>query len=105
MQQGSGISRGKAVFKSGKLIKIDAVFNAERIERIKITGDFFLHPEEKIEELENALLGVELKDVEKVTARVLKNAEYVGIDVSSIAKTVEEAWKRRQLITSENTSQ
>jgi len=48
---------GKAEYKvsGGKMIKIQLTEKDNRIQKIKITGDFFLHPEELIDELEDAL--------------------------------------------------
>ena len=43
----------------GKLIKVTVSSKNNIIEEIKITGDFFLHPEESIEELEKKFKGVE----------------------------------------------
>lgn len=55
---------GKATYKveGGKLIKIQLRERADRIQEIKIMGDFFLHPEELIEELEEGLVGKPLKE-------------------------------------------
>jgi lipoate-protein ligase A len=49
---------GKAEYKvaGGKLIRIQLVKKEGRIEKLKITGDFFLHPEELIDDLEKALV-------------------------------------------------
>jgi len=48
---------GRAEYKvsGGKLIKVQLTEKDNRIQKIKITGDFFLHPEELIDELEDAL--------------------------------------------------
>jgi len=48
---------GRAEYKvsGGKLIKVQLAEKDNRIQKIKITGDFFLHPEELIDELEEAL--------------------------------------------------
>ena len=55
---------GKAEYKvkGGKLIRVQLLRGSDKIERIKISGDFFLHPEEFIEELEKALLGNTLNE-------------------------------------------
>jgi len=60
---------GKAEYKveGGKLIRVQLRKKDGRIEEIKITGDFFLHPERFIEELEEALLGHNL-DEKNLTA-------------------------------------
>jgi lipoate-protein ligase A len=46
----------------GKLIKVQLREKEGKIQEIKITGDFFLHPEELIEKLEKALIGKPLKE-------------------------------------------
>jgi lipoate-protein ligase A len=48
----------KAEYKvaGGKLVRAELVKKESMIE-VKITGDFFLHPEELIEDLEEALVG------------------------------------------------
>lgn len=43
----------------GKLIRVDVVYS-QKIERVKITGDFFLHPEELITFIEESLAGAEI---------------------------------------------
>ncbi len=43
----------------GKMVRVDAQF-AERIEWVKITGDFFLHPEETLDRIEACLLHAPL---------------------------------------------
>ena len=51
---------GRVEFKvpGGKLIAAEAEAEGGRIVRVKITGDFFMHPEEAIEDLEGSLTGV-----------------------------------------------
>lgn len=41
----------------GKLIRAEVEFD-EAIRKLKITGDFFMHPEEAIEGIENSLIGM-----------------------------------------------
>ena len=55
---------GKATYKvkGGKLIKVNLTLNEGRIEEIKIMGDFFLHPEETIEDIERTLRGCILNE-------------------------------------------
>jgi lipoate-protein ligase A len=56
----------KAEYKvpQGKLIRVDYTLENGKISRIKITGDFFLYPEESIEELENRLKGLKIEELE-----------------------------------------
>lgn len=55
---------GKAAYKveGGKMIKVDLTHRHGKIEKIRIMGDFFLHPEELIEELEETLIGSYLEE-------------------------------------------
>lgn len=52
---------GKSVLKvpGGKLLKIFLDYD-DKINKIKITGDFFLYPEESLEKLEEELIGLGL---------------------------------------------
>jgi len=53
---------GRAEYKvpGGKLIRARVEVEGGRISGIRITGDFFLHPETDLEALERRLLGVEV---------------------------------------------
>lgn len=42
----------------GKLIHVECASKGGQLERIKITGDFFLIPEDSIQSLEGKLLGL-----------------------------------------------
>jgi len=85
---------GKAEYKvkGGKLIKVQLVTKGDVIEEIKITGDFFLHPEELIEELEKTLEG-NLLD-EKGLTRTIKSfiekreATILGASPEDFAKCI-----------------
>lgn len=54
----------KSVYKvkGGKLIKVQLSERDGKIEKIKITGDFFLHPEDFIEDVEKTLIGKPLEE-------------------------------------------
>ena len=47
----------------GKLLRASSVVRGGRIVEVRITGDFFMHPEEAIDELERWLRGVESSEV------------------------------------------
>ena len=51
----------KCIYKvpNGKLLKLFLVDTDNTISSVKITGDFFLYPEENLEALEQKLQGVE----------------------------------------------
>lgn len=57
---------GRAELKvpGGKMMVAETEVEAGLIIRVKITGDFFMHPEEAIEELESALTNLPTAKIE-----------------------------------------
>ncbi|HMD89086.1 MAG TPA: hypothetical protein VKF38_07985 [Anaerolineaceae bacterium] len=55
------IKTGSSIKKiaGGKLVRVDVVYY-QKIDCVKITGDFFLHPEELITFIEESLAGAEI---------------------------------------------
>jgi lipoate-protein ligase A len=94
----SKMKNGSATQKipGGKLIRIDVQFS-ERIERIKITGDFFLDPEETLDRIEETLTGVPLPlDRPALSQRITDllvemHAELIGAAPEDIIATLAEA--------------
>lgn len=82
----------------GKLISIKLTYS-ERIDGIKILGDFFIHPEESLQDIEAALVGIPVASTkEEISARVGKavssgKIEMIGITPESIAEAVKMAIK------------
>jgi len=77
---------GRAQYKvvGGKLIKVNLTAEDGKIKKIMITGDFFLHPEEVIEDIERALEGCPL-DEQKLTELiedVIKDKQAVPLGVT-----------------------
>ncbi len=66
----------------GKLIKVKVTVDGDLIKRVRITGDFFMHPEEKIIELERSLRDVKLRELEQHVNRWFKNNDVILIGVS-----------------------
>jgi lipoate-protein ligase A len=66
---------------NGKLVRVSAKVEGDKIVSARITGDFFLHPEESIFELERALIGKQLEKVtlQKTAERALAGCEMVGV--------------------------
>lgn len=56
------LKQGKAIKKipGGKLVRVDVKFTPDRLERVKITGDFFLNPDDLLTEMESYLAGAAL---------------------------------------------
>lgn len=84
----------------GKLLIVKVRFG-ERIEGVRINGDFFLHPEEKITEIENALLEMPSSSSEQEISDRIKNVvdanyiEMIGITPEAIAQTLKMAVGQR----------
>jgi len=78
--------------KLGKIVKIKLAYNekSQLIHSIKITGDFFVHPEEAIEQLEQGLCGVKLEkeDLKNKIQLVLKNSEFFGFEIDSLVDVI-----------------
>jgi len=74
----------------GKLIRLRAQIEGGRINGIRITGDFFLHPEEKIGELEKALVGkmMERVTLQKTVEEALFGCEMVGFSADEMVNAL-----------------
>jgi lipoate---protein ligase len=84
----------KSIYKipGGKLVKIFLDEHEGVVTSIKITGDFFLHPEEAIEALEQVLVGVELNEgmIGSAIDRFLAENKVTcfGVDTEGLAKAI-----------------
>ena len=75
----------------GKMVRIEMDYT-DKIEKISISGDFFMHPEDTIEKIEKALVGIELEE-EKIFDAIVKVAEdkkieFFGVDASSLTRAI-----------------
>jgi lipoate---protein ligase len=86
------MKRAHNIYKTQKLIRVmleyDEIENT--INRIIITGDFFLYPEEALETLETGLIGTRLerKTLKQVIDNCLDNAEVYGFDSTSLTEAI-----------------
>ncbi len=71
MHKKSGILKGELKAKHGKLLRCNLTLKNNTIQTIQITGDFFLHPEDKILDLEQLLTGCQLTEAH-ITSRLTK---------------------------------
>jgi lipoate-protein ligase A len=83
---------GKNIYKAGKLLRIDLEYDANTIQSIRITGDFFLYPEEGIERLQTQLVGAPLEK-EKLAQRigeifVQEKMEAFGFNAEQLAEAI-----------------
>ncbi len=84
--------------KEGKLVKVEVECDGF-IKKIKITGDFFLHPEDVLETIEKSILGLR-KDAGKdeIASRIheiveANDVQMIGISTESLAQVIKEALK------------
>ena len=61
----------------GKMVKVSVEYGYV-LENVKITGDFFLHPEESIEDIERAVLSCHYSDSEQVFKSFVSGADLAG---------------------------
>lgn len=91
-------SQARQKVKEGKVVKVQIEYD-EVIETIRITGDFFLHPEDILDKIEKGIIGLERTVSEE---RIISNInitiagediQMIGISPESIAGLVKEALK------------
>lgn len=79
-----------------KLVHIDVEITGNLIASVHISGDFFIHPEEAIIDIEQHLLTLppDQQFIEQKIAELVKNKniEMVGISASTIAQGIAEAF-------------
>ena len=86
------MSRAEYKVPGGKLIRVRVEAEANRIRDIKFTGDFFLHPETDLKELERHLIDVEA-EAEAVREAIIKFFEergtiLIGVSPGDFVKVV-----------------
>lgn len=82
--------------KEGKIVKVEVEFD-DIIRKLSITGDFFLHPEELLDNIEKGMIGLG-KDV-SIDALVIninailkdQEVQMIGISPESLAFVIREA--------------
>ncbi len=85
---------GKSIYKvpNGKLLKVLLEHDGKTVKSVRLTGDFFLYPEEALEKIEQSLAGSGLeKDalVQKINAAVSAGGvELFGISPEAIADAI-----------------
>jgi len=80
----------------GKLVRIDAVCEGHHLSNIRITGDFFVHPEEALAGIERDLEAAALRgnepDLERIVGSLIgaNAARLVGFGARDIADLLRE---------------
>ena len=82
----------KRYFKFEKMLCVDLVFDktTDTIQSIKITGDFFLHPEETIDLIESEIVRTKLeKDlIKKKLESLLSGCDLYGFSIDSLSDAI-----------------
>ena len=93
MGTGNGTSEGRADYKvpGGKLIRVRVVHNNGIIESVRFNGDFFMHPEEAMEELEEMLSGKGIDEACIIIDDFLKDVEVAGGSAEDFKKALKMA--------------
>jgi lipoate-protein ligase A len=84
------MKRAEYKIPGGKLLSTELVVEGDRMVGVKITGDFFMHPETSIIDLEKALDGIHTADLEDTVKRFFKENDVTlfGIHVEDFVKVV-----------------
>ncbi len=92
----SSVHLSKTV-KLGKLVKVDLTLENNKtiqdIQDIQIIGDFFVHPEKKIDELERVLKGANIDDMSEIKKNVYSvlrsgDCQYYGFELDPLAELI-----------------
>jgi lipoate-protein ligase A len=86
----------KSVYKvpNGKLLKISLDYdkNTNKINNVRITGDFFAYPEESIELIEEELINLKLDKIKlfnKIQSFIDEyNIELIGLDAEGLTNGI-----------------
>lgn len=91
MKAKNGISKGEKKVKGGKLIKCEIEVEGRKIKEIKFTGDFFIHPEEMLEELEENLREKNIEEAEEIINSFFENIEGIGVTADDFIEVLKKA--------------
>ena len=76
----------------GKLVKAKVRIEADKITEIFILGDFFMHPEETLQKIEDVLRGTPADEdsIERVISKKLTESDaiIIGATAKDIARTI-----------------
>ena len=77
----------------GKMVKIELDIDEEKVEGVRIRGDFFLEPPEKLEDIEESLEGLKLdSSIDKVAEKAEEvEAELIGFSHTDIGNAFRKA--------------
>lgn len=77
----------------GKLLRVKAEVKDGRFKDVKIHGDFFIHPESAIADIEQAVLNKGIEEAKTSLESVTKDIQMIGISCSDIVQSLEKLIK------------
>ncbi|MFD0866285.1 biotin/lipoate A/B protein ligase family protein [Tessaracoccus lubricantis] len=88
--------RGEYKVPGGKLVAVDVEQQGGRLSRVAISGDFFLEPDEALDDINGALLGMPttssvVEMAEAITARLHSETQMIGFTPESVGIAVRRA--------------
>lgn len=82
----------RAEFKvpGGKLLVAETEVKDEKMVWVKLTGDFFMHPEYAIEELEETLKGIQVSEIDETVETFFQcqTVEIIGADPEDFSHVI-----------------
>ncbi|MCC6312982.1 MAG: biotin--protein ligase [Thermomicrobiales bacterium] len=86
----------------GKLIAVDFVVVDAKLTDVRVTGDFFLYPDEALDDITGSLEGVSVEATEselaeRVRIAMRRGAELVGSSPEAIGTAVRRALKAEEI--------
>ena len=80
----------------GKLVKVDFTVDGDTLQDVVVSGDFFLYPEETLEDIRASLVGLpaatdEAGIADRIRQRIDPDAELLGTSPEAIAIAVRRA--------------
>ncbi len=80
----SGIKR----VRGGKTLKIDLRICGDEVREIVISGDFFAHPEEMVDKLEDSLRGSKIRDINDILESYRGKILFTGISFDDLVELI-----------------
>ncbi len=79
-------------YKAQKLLRLKFELDYNIINDIKICGDFFIHPEEKIVLIEEALIGIKINEVKKIVDDIIlrENIQIIGFTSNDLQNALQQ---------------
>ena len=75
----------------GKLLRIELMHKNNHLLTIKLCGDFFIHPEYSIEDIEKGLMGTPFNQISQKLSDIIqtKNIQLIGFSPEDLQKAIE----------------